>query len=50
LEIDVTGKVVKQMNNIIDSQVKLSRDNVSQGLYLIEIKGDKIIRGKVVVK
>jgi hypothetical protein len=48
--MDLTGKVIKQIGDITGSQVELSRDHLSPGLYLIELRGSHIYRGMVVIE
>jgi hypothetical protein len=47
---DMSGKIVRMVNNIRDDKVILLRENLPQGFYLFELKGEKIYRGKFVVK
>lgn len=48
--MDLAGKVIKQINDITDNQIELSRDNLSSGLYLIELRGSNIYRGIIVIE
>jgi hypothetical protein len=47
---DMNGKTVRMVDNIRDNKVILLRENLPQGLYLFELKGDKVYRGKFVVR
>jgi len=47
---DMSGKIVRIINNILDNNVILLRENMPQGFYLFELKGEKVYRGKFVVK
>ena len=47
---DVTGRARKIMDNITEESIELRRDGLSDGLYLIELKGPKIYRGKIVIE
>jgi len=47
--IDVTGKIVKKINNIIDSQIIFSKENLTSGFYFVELRGAKVYRGKIII-
>jgi len=47
---DLTGKVVRQINDITDNQVVIRRNNLPPGLYIIELIGKRSLRGKVVLE
>jgi hypothetical protein len=47
---DLTGKVVKRFDKITDEKIELNRDGLPAGLYLIELRGSKIYRGKIVIE
>jgi hypothetical protein len=47
---DMSGKIVRTIDNITDNKVLLLRENLPQGFYLFELKGDQVYRGKFVVK
>ena len=42
---DITGKVVFMIDNLFDDRCELSREGLSKGLYLIELRGTKVYRG-----
>ena len=44
---DLSGKVVRIVDNITDSMYELDRDGLSKGFYFIELRGKNIYRGKV---
>jgi hypothetical protein len=48
--IDITGKIVRTISHINDNEVVLLRENLPQGFYLFELKGDNYYRGKLVIK
>jgi hypothetical protein len=48
--MDLTGKVIRQIGDITGSRIELSRENLSPGVYLIELRGADIYRGMVVVE
>ena len=43
------GKIIKTENNITGEEVVLSKEGFREGLYLFEIRGKTIYRGKLVV-
>ncbi len=47
--IDVSGKIVKTIPSVSGSEIVISRENMTEGLYFIELKGEKAIRQKVVI-
>jgi hypothetical protein len=48
---DITGKIAKVIDNIMDNKIEVSRNNLSNGYYLIELKGkENIYRGRMVVE
>ncbi len=47
---DVTGKVMKVVENIQTSKVEIEKGNLSSGFYLIELRGERIYRGRVVIE
>ncbi|MBI5219303.1 MAG: T9SS type A sorting domain-containing protein [Bacteroidia bacterium] len=47
---DITGKIVKYRENISDNKILIKKENLSKGLYFIELKGKKIFRGKIIVE
>ncbi len=48
--IDLTGKVVKTISCDIAHEIHFTRSGLASGLYLLEISGDKVYRGKVIIK
>jgi parallel beta-helix repeat protein len=48
--MDLSGKVVMARENITSSDFVLKANQFEKGLYLIEITGDKVYRGKLVVE
>jgi hypothetical protein len=44
---DMSGKILRIVDNIRDNKVILLRENLPQGLYLFELKGDKVYKGKI---
>jgi len=47
---DLTGKVIFIKKNIIEETFELNLENISQGLYLIELRGKNIYRGKIIIE
>ena len=47
---DVTGKVIKLINNLIEEKIELDCNNLSKGIYLLELKGSNTYRGKIIIK
>jgi hypothetical protein len=46
---DLAGKVVRIRDNISTNRIEFNREGLSPGIYLIELRGSKIFRGKIVV-
>lgn len=47
---DLSGKVVLMAKPVRNEQVILERGNLANGYYIIELRGDKIYRGKLIVE
>jgi hypothetical protein len=47
---DLSGKVVRTENNITSGEFELDRGNLVPGTYIIELGGDRVFRGKLVVQ
>ena len=47
---DVTGKVIKLISNLIEEKIELDCNNLSKGIYLLELKGSNTYRGKIIIK
>lgn len=47
---NLSGKIVKITENINTDMIDLSRDGLPAGLYLIELKGSRIYRAKIVIE
>jgi len=45
-----TGNTVLEMENIVTNIVEIEKGNLSKGIYLIEVRGEKIFRGKMLIK
>lgn len=48
--LDVSGKLVRSIENINGTQVSIPRSNLSSGLCFVELVGDKRARIKMVVQ
>lgn len=48
--LDLQGKIVRAMTKVTESPVKIMRKNLSPGIYIMELKGKKVYRGKIMVK
>ncbi len=47
---DLSGKIVRMVDNVTDSLCELDREGLSKGFYFIELQGEKIYRGKVLIE
>ncbi len=47
---NMSGKKVREINHIRDSEIILMREDMKTGFYLFELKGEKTYRGKFVIK
>jgi hypothetical protein len=48
--IDLSGKIVHSQEDIITDRIEFSRGNLPPGLYMLEIKGPRIYRGKIIIE
>jgi hypothetical protein len=48
--MDLTGKIVRIVSKINGSSYELNRDGLPAGLYLIELRGPNIYRGKIIIE
>ncbi|MCD4697834.1 MAG: T9SS type A sorting domain-containing protein [Bacteroidales bacterium] len=46
----ITGNKVFEMDNIQSDKIEFEKGNLPKGVYLVELKGEKVFRGKMVVK
>ncbi|OFY37475.1 MAG: hypothetical protein A2275_10400 [Bacteroidetes bacterium RIFOXYA12_FULL_35_11] len=47
---DITGKIVKDYSNINQREVKLYNENLTSGIYLIEVYSDNLYRNILIVE
>ena len=47
---DLSGKVVRMRENVTTETFILKREGLEKGMYVIELRGDKTYRGKLVIK
>ncbi len=47
---DLAGKVVRFEDNIYSDKLEITRENLKEGVYFVELRGNKIYRGKLVVE
>ncbi|MFC2080787.1 choice-of-anchor Q domain-containing protein [Bacteroidota bacterium] len=50
LLMDLSGKVIRIKENITSGKVLLKRGSLGKGMYIIELKGEKTYRGKLVIE
>ncbi len=46
----ISGNKLFEMDNIESDKIEFERGNLPNGVYLIELEGEKVYRGKMVVK
>jgi hypothetical protein len=47
---DITGKIIKQINNITGNKIEIARGSMNSGFYMIELKGDKTYHQTIVIE
>ena len=47
---DFSGKIIRLIEDISDDTIELTRDGLSAGLYLVELRGPKILRAKILIE
>ena len=47
---DLSGKMVHMTSDIRENEVILNRDNLMPGYYFVELIGEQVFRGKVIVE
>jgi len=48
--INTNGQIVKTIQNITDNNITISKNNLSNGVYFVELKGDNIYRNKLIIE
>lgn len=48
--IDATGKIVRIIENITGNNVIINREQLKPGVHIINLSGEKIYKGKLLVK
>jgi hypothetical protein len=48
--MDLTGKIMRDIDNISGSEYIFDRNELEKGYYIIELSGDKMYRGKIIVE
>ncbi len=46
----ISGNKVFEKDNIQSHKIEFKRGNLKPGIYLVELKGEKVFRGKMVVE
>ena len=47
---DITGKVIKFIENIHTNKVEVERGKLSSGFYIIELRGERIYRDRIIIE
>ncbi|MCD4697506.1 MAG: T9SS type A sorting domain-containing protein [Bacteroidales bacterium] len=47
---NISGNKVFEMDNIKSDKIEFNKGNLPKGVYLIEVKGEKVLGGKMIVK
>ncbi|MCD4697835.1 MAG: T9SS type A sorting domain-containing protein [Bacteroidales bacterium] len=47
---NISGNKVFEQDNIKSDKIEFNKGNLPKGVYLIEVKGEKVFRGKMIVK
>jgi len=48
--VDVSGRVVRIIENITNDNITINREQLKTGIHIINLEGDKIYKGKLLVK
>jgi len=46
---DITGKSVLQLPSVSGREITINREGIAEGIYIVELSGQKVFRGKIVV-
>jgi hypothetical protein len=47
---DLAGKIIKTIYSITDDRIEITADKFEEGYYIIEMRGEKLFRGKLMVE
>jgi len=47
---DINGKTVKNFNDITGNKIIIKKGGLRKGIYFIELRGNKILRGKIIIE
>ncbi|MFH0895890.1 MAG: T9SS type A sorting domain-containing protein, partial [Bacteroidota bacterium] len=47
--MDVTGRMVLQKTNITGNKYIFNREGLNAGYYMIELRGEKLYRGRIII-
>ena len=45
----MTGKVVRQIDSILEDKIEHDRNGLSTGIYFIELRGPMFLGGKILI-
>jgi uncharacterized protein (TIGR02145 family) len=48
--MDLSGKVCRIVDNICTTEYTLEREDLGAGFYMVELRGDKVYRGRIIVE
>jgi C1A family cysteine protease/PKD repeat protein len=48
--MDISGRIVRKSGNILSGNFLLDRKDLPVGIYIIELKGEKVYRSKIVIE
>jgi len=48
--VDASGRVVRIIENITNNNVLINREQLKPGIHIINLEGEKIYKGKLIVK
>ncbi|MBI5541648.1 MAG: T9SS type A sorting domain-containing protein [Bacteroidia bacterium] len=47
---DITGKKVKEIKEIRSNTIEINRKELRSGIYTVELKGEKLFMGKIIIE
>ncbi len=48
--VDISGRVVRIIENITNDNITINREKLKPGIHIINLEGEKIYKGKLLVK